>query len=271
MRAMSRRAAGLWILAAAMVAALGAWRAGARATSVDPYFLTGWILLALVAALALYGVRRRLPMLPLGRASIWLSAHVVLGVAATGTYAIHVGTAWPTGAADRALALLFIVVVASGIVGHALQAILPARLARSGPELIYERIPAEIARLREAAEAALLEAAGAAGHETLAGYYAQTLAWYFERPRFALSHVFGGHGAEAWEKRCLGAVDKLLSPEERPQLATLVELCRRKRAVDAQYALQSLLRAWTFVHAPAATAFVVMAAWHTLIVHVYAG
>ena len=174
-------------------------------------------------------------------------------------------------AADRALALLFLAVIASGVAGHVLQAILPARLARSGPELIYERIPTEVAKLRAAAEDALVEAAGAAGHETLSSYYAQTLAWYFERPRFALSHVFGGHSAEAWERQRLAAVEKLLSADERPHLAALAELCRHKRAVDAQYALQTLLRAWTFVHVPAATAFLAMAAWHTLIVHVYAG
>jgi len=271
MRAMSRRAAGFWIVAAAGIVALGAWRATWRASTIDPDFLTGWILAAMVAALAIYGVRRRLPMLPLGRASVWLSVHVVVGVAAIGAYAIHVGTAWPAGAADRALALLFLAVIASGVAGHVLQAILPARLARSGPELIYERIPTEVAKLRAAAEDALVEAAGAAGHETLSSYYAQTLAWYFERPRFALSHVFGGHGAEAWERQRLAAVEKLLSADERPHLAALAELCRHKRAVDAQYALQTLLRAWTFVHVPAATAFLAMAAWHTLIVHVYAG
>lgn len=271
MRAMSRRAAGLWIVAVTGVVALGVWRATQHAWMVDPDFLTGWVLMSLVAALALYGVRRRLPMLPLGKASTWLVVHIVVGFAAIAAYAIHVGTAWPAGSADRALALLFATVIGSGIAGHLLQTIVPPRLARSGPELIYERIPAQVAKLRAAAEQTLMDAAGAAGHETLSAYYAQTLAWYFERPRFAISHVLGGDRAESWERHRLAAIEKLLAAEERTHLAALRELCRRKRAVDAQYALQTLLRAWTVVHVPAAAAFLVLAAWHSLIVHVYAG
>lgn len=271
MRAVSRRAAGLWIFAVTGVVALAVWRATQRAWMVDPDFLTGWVLMLMVATLVLYGVRRRLPMLPLGKASTWLAVHIVVGFAAIAAYAIHVGTAWPAGAADRTLAVLFATVIASGIAGHVLQAIVPARLAHSGPELIYERIPAEVAKLRAAAEQTLMDAADAAGHETLIAYYAQTLAWYFERPRFALNHVLGGDRAESWERHRLAAVEKLLAAEERPHLAALGELCRRKRAVDVQYALQSLLRAWTFVHVPAAAAFLVLAAWHSLIVHVYAG
>jgi len=269
-RAASRRAIGLWAAAALAVVVLAAWRRGADNAFNDPDMLTGWLLLATVLGLALYGARRRLPMTPLGSASVWLALHVVAGTASLGAYAVHVGTLWPQGSADRALALLFLVTVLSGAAGHLLQLVVPARLTRAGEELIYERIPAEIARLRDAAESTITQSARQSGHDTLGTYYVQTLAWYFERPRFVLQHVLGTGAAQAWEAQKLRAVERLLAENERPHLDELARLCQRKRGADAQYALQALLRAWTFVHVPAASAFLVLAGWHMVIVIVYA-
>ena len=45
----------------------------------------------------------------------------------------------------------------SGVCGWLYQRAMPARLARIGYEVIYERIPAEIAALREEAEKAALD------------------------------------------------------------------------------------------------------------------
>lgn len=271
MRAGSRGAALIWLAAAALLAALAIWRYSAGGVFSNPDLSTGCILLAASLGLGLYGVRRRLPMLPLGRASTWLTVHVIGGFATVGLYVLHVGTLWPAGFVDQALALSFATVFASGVVGHGLQALLPARLNRVGDELIYERIPGEIARLRAAAESTIVESASTSGHETLSTYYAQTLAWYFEKPRFALQHVLGTRAAEAWEQHKIGAVERVLADEERPYLETLSQICRRKRGADAQYALQGLLRAWTFVHVPAATGFLVLALWHTVLATVYAG
>ena len=271
MRVFSRSAVPVWLGAVALLAALAIWRHSAGGVFSNPDVPTGGMLLAVSLGVSLYGVRRRLPMLPLGRASTWLAVHVIGGFATIGLYALHVRTLWPTGVADQALALSFFAVFASGVVGHGLQALLPGRLNRTGDELIYERIPAEIARLRADAESTILASATASGHDTLSTYYDQTLAWYFEKPRFALQHVLGTRAAEAWEQHRLGAVGRVLAEEERPYLQALAQLCRRKRGADAQHALQGLLRAWTFIHLPAATGFLVLALWHTVLAIVYVG
>ncbi|MGA1316052.1 MAG: hypothetical protein ACO3YN_03860 [Rubrivivax sp.] len=269
MRIASRLATLAWAVAAAAVAALALWRASAVGSGRSPAVATGAVLLALVLLLALYGVRRRLPSLPLGRASTWLAVHVIGGLAGVGAYVVHAGAAWPSGAADQALAVLFLVVVVSGVVGHLLQAIVPRRLTRAGSEIIYERIPAEIARLRAQAESTILDAAAACGHDTLGNYYAQSLAWYFDKPRFALQHLLGTAAAQVWEARKLAAVERLLDAQERTHLASIAKLCSAKRAIDVQYALQTLLRRWLLIHAPAASAFMVMAAWHSVAALVY--
>src|SRR5690606_38497379 len=131
-----------------------------------------------------------------------------------------------------------------GILGFRLQAWIPGRLARRGPEMIYDRIPAEVARIRGEAEAAALEAANASGYGTLGRYYIDTLAWYFERPRFLSNHLLGGRRPESWLRRRLATVEHLLSEGEREQLRRIEKLGAEKTVVDAQFALQSLLKGW---------------------------
>lgn len=270
MRAVNRNGLVVWLAAAVLLAGLAYWRDGALRTFTDTDFVTGYALLASIALLALYNTRKKLPMVPLGRASTWLTLHVVGGVSALGLYWLHTGLLWPLGFIDRTLAALFLLVCGSGLVGYALQLAIPGRLTRSGSEIIYERIPAEIARLRENAERAVLEAAEASGHDTLGRYYVETLAWYFARPRFVASHFLASGRARFWLRRRIDTLVQHAGPAERPHLDRLAELAWAKTAIDVQYALQTLLKGWTMIHVPLAASMLVFAAWHVILVHVYA-
>ncbi len=259
----------VWVGAAAL-AALGYWYEAARRGLGDPTFVTGYMLFASMVFLALYNSRKKLSMIPLGRVSTWLTLHVVVGFASSVLFLLHTGTLWPLGLANRALALLFCLTMLSGIGGYVLQLWLPGRLTRSGPETIYERIPAEIAGLRAAAEQAVVDAAAQSGFDTLGRYYVQTLSWYFARPRYWLSHIFGGRRAEFWLRRRLATIRHHLSDAERPALDRLAELGAAKTSLDTQYAMQSLLKGWTLIHVPLAAALLTLAVWHLILVHVYA-
>lgn len=256
--------------AAGVLAGLFYWYEMTRRGLSDPVFATGYLLFGSMIFLALYNTRKKFSMVPLGQVSTWLTLHVVLGIATVALFALHSGTFWPLGLADRLLALLFYLVTLSGLGGYALQLWLPGRLTRSGHETIYERIPAEIAALREAAEQAATTAAEQSGFDTLGRYYVQTLSWYFAKPRYWLSHVFGGRHAEFWLRRRLATIRHHLSDAERPALDRLAELGAAKTAIDTQYAMQSVLKGWTLLHVPLAAALLTVAAWHLILVHVYA-
>lgn len=270
MRISSRSAWPIWIAAFATFALIAVWEQFERRTFADPDFATGYLLFALIVFLALYSGRKRLSMIPLGRASVWLTLHVVVGLLVLALFWMHIRTLWPLGTVDQLLTGLFYAVCALGIIGYGLQLWLPGRLARVGREIIYERIPAEIASIRADVEAAVLSAAEDSGHDTLGRYYLQTLAWYFARPRFVLSHAFGGRRAEYWFRRHLETIDRYLSEAERRHLGRIAELGVDKKCADAQYAMQSLLKRWTLVHVPLATALLVFATWHLVLVHVFA-
>ena len=270
MRAANRNSLLVWGLAVGVVGALLFWHHSARLGLGNTDFATGYILFGLMVFLALYNTRKKLSMIPLGRASSWLTLHIIGGLAAVVIFAAHIGTIWPLGLTEQILATLFLLVSASGVIGYLLQLWLPGRLARRGPELIYDRMPAELARLRTEAEAAAMAAAEVSGYDTLGRYYVETLAWYFARPRFSINHLLGGRRPEVWLRRRLATIDRLLSDGERVHLKRLEELGADKTALDAQYSLQTLLKSWTLVHVPLATVLLVFAVWHLIVVHVYA-
>jgi hypothetical protein len=269
LRPLSRRALWVWFAAALALVAIAFWEHGARLALRDPRFVTGYLLFALMLVLGGYNWRKKLSMLPIGRVSIWLTLHVVGGAAALVLFWMHIGRFWPLGGYEQALTLLFYLTSLSGAVGYALQRALPGRLTASGPEWIYERIPAELARLRGEVEKSLETAAAEAGHDTLARHYVETLAWFFARPRFFWSHALGGRRAEHWLAGHVTEIRRYLSDPEKAGLATVDALGRAKIALDTQYALQSLLRRWTVVHVPLAVGVIALAIWHLIVVNVF--
>lgn len=236
----------------------------------DAAFVTGWVLLGTMLALGLFNMRKRLSALPLGRAAYWLALHVVLGLFAIGMFVVHTGGVWPVGGYEQVLAALFWATALSGVFGWLYQRMTPKRLSRLGYEVIYERIPAEIATLREEAEAAALEGVGSSGQPTLGRYYAETMDWYFQQPRFAWSHLVGSGAAAQWvEQRCR-TVARLVGSQEEPALARIEAAAKLKLAVDGHYAIQRSLKLWVAVHVVLTAATLSLAVWHLILVHVYA-
>ena len=189
---------------------------------------------------------------------------------AIGLYFVHTaGTVWPGGSAERLLAVLFYLVSLSGLIGYGLQRLIPRRLSQSGVEVIYERVPAELADIRARVEALVSDATEQHGSATLARHYVESLGWFFRRPRFFLDHLSGGRRGLAWVARESAAVARYLDQSETACLDEITALARLKDRVNFHWSLQSLLRYWLFVHIPLAAAAIVLALWHVLLVHLY--
>lgn len=265
------RTLGIFWLAALLVWAavtLLAWyveRSLGKATVI-----TGYALFVIVLSLGFFKVRKRLLVLPLGTVREWMLGHVVLGALSVAVYFQHTGTVWPEGRYEQAIALAFYLVTLSGIVGYVLQRILPLRLADLEGEVIYERIPNELAALREQIEDLILKAVKELGSDTLGRYYTESLEWFFWRPRFLLGHLVGSGHSASWIRGRITALRRYLNEGERAYLGRIEELALQKSRLDAHYALQSVLKFWLFVHVPAAVLLILLACWHLLVVNIYA-
>lgn len=234
-------------------------------------FTTGYVLLAAVAFLALYNVRKRLPFLPLGCASAWLQWHLYVGLAAIGVFALHVGPRWPTGALDTTLAIVYALTSLSGLVGLYLTRTIPAQLRRVGEEVVFERIPALRRQVGRQAEEAVLAAVAASGATTLAHFYAERLLEFFERGR-GLTYLC--RPSSSRRKALLAELNDLrhyLADQERGPCETLFALVRRKDDLDFQEARQRLLKTWLFAHIGLTYVLVVLAVVHAVLAHAFAG
>lgn len=103
---------------------------------------------AFIIVCALLGVRKKVPTWRVGRAETWMRAHLWLGLASFPLILFHSGFRFG-GTMSTILMVLFLVIVASGIVGMLLQHYLPRRMLNELPmETVYEEIPHVLDQLR---------------------------------------------------------------------------------------------------------------------------
>ncbi len=235
----------------------------------DPTMWTGYYLIALMLFLGAFSLRKKLSMVPLGKASTWLRLHVAGGVLALLLYWLHTGTLWPNGVYEQVLGAAFYLVSVTGIVGYVLQRIYPVRLTQTSVEVIYERIPAEIAALREAAEAIVFQCTEETGSDTLARHYLETFHAFFRRPRNFLSHAVGGQRGGHWVRQQIADLRRYLDEAEQRHLEGLAKLAFDKNRIDFHYTAQTIMKGWLLIHLPLSVLMVVLAVWHFILVHVH--
>ena len=256
------------------IAALGgfaAWKywreAGLRATSFD----TGYALFAAIVFLALYNVRKKLPVLPWTTSSAWLQVHLYVGISTAVLFGLHVNWRLPNGPFETTLAVLFAATFASGLIGLYWTRTLPRKLARVSEEVIYERIPMLRGQLRDRAQQAVLETVRSAGATTLGEFYSQRLHEFFERPRGVWYFLRPNNQLRRQLLAELTEVNRYLSEPERETCEQLFALVRRRDDLDYHAALQWRLKAWLFVHIGLTYPLVVVASVHGLLAHLFDG
>lgn len=259
------------LLTAAVAAALwGAVVLRDRALRPTSFF-TGWTLLGIVLFLSAFGVRKKVPVIPLGTAATWLRVHAWVGILGIVVYGLHTGGRLPQGRLEGTLAALFLVVSASGVIGLFLSRVVPARLARKGQEVIFERIPWHLRDVRRRAETLVLASVAQSNQTTLADFYERRLHRFFARPRNYWHHIAQSNRHARALMTELRDLDRYLNEDERKMSADLLKLVWEKDDLDYHYALQGTLKGWLFVHVPLTCALLVFAALHAFVALAFTG
>ena len=245
------------------------WQSYAALSLRSPQEITGWSLVCVIVFLMMFNLRKKLQAFNLGIVKIWFALHVAFGLLAVAFFVLHTGSIWPQGLYEQLLALAFWAVSLSGIVGVFITVTFPRRLTDTGFEIIYEKIPEEIYNLKNEAEKAVTDCAKDSGEQTLVDHYNQTLVWFFRKPRFYWSVLFGGQASKAWVNRHFEPVERYLSNVEITYLESLKQLAERKCLVDEHYARQDIMKKWLLAHVPLSLFVLAMSVWHVTLIYSY--
>ena len=259
----------LWLVAAFIFFAIAApmWRVESMLET--PEKASGYALFVCIIALGFFRVRKHLSMFSLVKAHWWFTAHTILGLLALALYFLHVDTWWPQGGYVQLLAALMIAVTLTGLLGYVIEKVFPMRLTQQGSEILFSHIPEAVYQLRSEAESLMLEANKNTGSDTLSRHYVETLKWFFQKPRFIWSHIFGGRNADYWLSQQFITANRYLDNIEKEYSAQLEKLARKKLDIDFNYTVQGIMKIWLLLHVPLSAALIVMSLWHLLLVNIY--
>ncbi|MGB0684181.1 MAG: hypothetical protein ACPGOV_15860 [Magnetovibrionaceae bacterium] len=229
---------------------------------------SGWVLASLVGMLALFGVRRRLTVLPLADAVLWTRLHLALGWGAFGGFLVHTGFEWPSGGFDILLYGGFIVTLLSGMWGQWLTAKVPRELALCSEEYLYDRIPIFRRKLKDLAEDTVTLATERDVHSPLARFYADHLLPWLGQQRVPL---MAGRPRAAQFYELLDGLRRELPETDQTLVDELSKVIQKRDDLDTSFRLQRSLRLWIMVHGPVSTATIVLLVSHLIFIYAYRG
>jgi len=180
-------------------------------------------------------------------------------------FVLHLDFRYPNGALEMSLAVLYLAVAGSGVVGLMLSRVLPKRLVTSGEEVIFERIPSLQRRIREEAEAIVEET----GSAELGEYYITHLSPFFAKTQHSLSHLMESDRPRQTLLDNLRAMDRYWGTKERECAKRLEHLINKKDDLDYQETLQGVLKSWLFLHIPLSAGLLIFSTIHGVLAYMY--
>ncbi len=235
----------------------------------DPRYLSGWVLLSGVVLLVLYNIRKKFPMLRLGRAAIWMQLHLYLGYFVVLAFALHTDFTLPESVFEWGLWLLFVLVALSGMVGIFLTTSVPPKLEMHTEKVLFQRIPAFRSQLAREAEELAIHSIDQSGSLTISNLYVDTLHEYFRQPQNILAHL---RNSSRPLNRVLGELKKLeryLDDRGKETLNAIRDLVIAKDNLDFHYVNLGVLKLWLFVHVPATYALIVLIVAHVAVIYAF--
>ena len=232
-----------------------------------PAFFTGWFMFALIIFLLLLNSRKKLSFLPIGSAYFWTQLHIYAGLFLAAIFFMHIQFSWPNGSLEIVLAILFILVTISGMLGLWVSRILPPRLTHHTEFVIYERIPGIRDLIREEVQTRIDQVLQQYQSRALSDLYAQHLFMYLSESKDFFGHLFHSSAVyDQWDKR-FTAVRAYLSDDELLICDEIQQLTKQKTDLDNQFAARSILKYWLFLHIPLSYVLLVFVLLHMLLTY----
>ncbi|MDG2014875.1 MAG: hypothetical protein P8J33_15320 [Pirellulaceae bacterium] len=231
---------------------------------------TGYLLMGCLFFLTAYNWRKKLSFLPrIGASRTWMQFHIYVALVSVAIFVCHVGLNIPNGGLEQLLAILYLVVTASGVYGLYATRTVPKKLTAIKSEVLFEQIPAR--KLQLVLNARELIKDSARSTDVLSKFYLNQLIYFFERPRslaYLVSPSLRRSRQLVTEIECL---DRYLTESQKPAGRKLASLIRSKEDLDYHWALQGRLKIWTFIHIGFTYSLLLVAILHGVLAHSFGG
>jgi hypothetical protein len=175
----------------------------------------------------------------------------------------------PRGGVECILAVQFVLVAGSGIAGIYFSRDFSRRLAEQDEQIILERIPQFMAKLRLDAEDLVLKATESTDSSTLADYYVACLERFFSRPQNWYAHLIRSNRPLFKLLNDLSAQNRYMNKAEREYAGRLEQLIKQKNMLDQHNALQKTLKGWLFIHVPLTYSTAILIPVHIVLVYAF--
>ena len=245
----------------------------------------GVLALGLMVFAALLSVRKRFPVIRIGKSRLWLKAHLWLGFLALPMVLFHAAF-HARGLLAAILMTLTIIVVASGVYGAYLQHTLPSKMFRQVPyETIYDQIPVIRAQLVTEAKqqafnvAEMLAPARGAGATVVLTmltvpelgaevsafslFFEHEVLPYLEAERPLASKMTMHDRVRAAEE--FDNYRKLFPQKAWEPITAIQDITEEKRQLDHQLRLHHFLHGWLLIHLPLSAALLLLGFIHAFV------
>ena len=226
---------------------------------------------ALMLYAGLLGARKKVPIWRIGRAQTWMRGHIWLGLLSLPLILFHGGFAF-RGPLTTLLMWLFFIVIASGLLGAAIQHYIPRMMTSRVPmETIYEEIPRVRAQLCQEADQLVATVYGAQDVTTLADIEQEDRARFREiylvkvRPFLAdpdgkeLELADPQRSSEVFE-----SLRRITAASVHAVLNDLENICEEEYQLSRQVRIYRWLHTWLLVHVPLSIALLTLGAVHAV-------
>ncbi len=232
--------------------------------------------------------RKKPPLMRIGRAQTWLRAHIWLTILTLPLVFMHAAFRFG-GLMTSTLMWLYLLVMASGFYGLALQQFLPGLLkTRVTLETIFEEIPfltrqllAHALKMRDGLRPALVHAGAGAG-----GSHGGAAAVVVESPDFedesrnslrvalerdVLPYLAASNpkrfrfNEPAFATEFFRVLRVRCAPPEHDSVDRLAQWCEERRQMDMQVRYHRMLHSWLLVHIPSSFLLIILTGWHAVV------
>lgn len=243
---------------------------GMHAALLHSGVMTGWMLISCLFLLVLIGVRRRIPVLPLGTMSVWTQVHIYTGLFAVGVFLLHVpailhGRLIATGYLEGTLSGLFWFVSASGVYGLIASRRIPWRLTNVGEQVRLDQIAWYREQISRSVSDEVQSLTNPAAISVIGEFHRRYLSRYLSGKPSWLYLIYPTSVRRRRVLAGLVELNRYLDEEDCRVCGRIAALVRRRDDLDYQYALQLRLRVWVMLHSAASVALLVMAIIHGIL------